>query len=298
LNTKHDLKDSFYIANLSRLREKIVTWKSALGNVQPYYAVKCNGDKEMMKMMVAEGFGFDVASRREMDMALSVGCRGDKLIYANPVKKISDIRYAESIGIGEIDKLVGKRIGALIRLGVDNPSARIKLGDKYGIRGNKYKEIIDYAKQRGVNIKGACFHVGSASQDPFVFQQAIDYSREVMEYGKTKGYVMDILEIGGGFTGDNFDACAKVIRDSLEGGSAGVGGKVIAEPGRYFAEEVFTFCVPIIGKKKAQESVDGSFNCIIYDQQQPRYGYLKLSSVVYGATCDSFDKLTCKLGIS
>jgi ornithine decarboxylase len=52
------------------------------------------------------------------------------------------------------------------------------------------------------------------------------------------------------------------------------------------------------------DSLYGSFNCIIYDQQQPKYGYLRagrgdrddsedagVRSVVYGATCDSFDKL-------
>ena len=324
LITKYSIKDSFYIADMGKLQEKIAQWNTYLPDIKPHYAIKCNNDKEMLKTMVRCGMGFDVASKGEIDIALDAGCDVSNMVYANPMKKMTELLYAEEKGVKlttvdsicEVDKLVGLKMKALLRLGIDNPSARVQLGNKYGVKGDGYKKVLEYAKSKNVDITGVCFHVGSASKDPMIFKTAIDYSRQVLDYGKMKGFKMNTLDIGGGFTGENFIQCAEAIKESIKNiQEIDDNMIIIAEPGRYFAESCYTFCTPIIGKKSCEETNDGrvsywindglygSFNCIIYDSQVPVYEYVRIASAgdgnangmdsctVYGSTCDSFDCL-------
>lgn len=48
-------------------------WKSAMPRVQPFYAVKCNPEPAIMKLLMAMGAGFDCASKAELQMALDLG---------------------------------------------------------------------------------------------------------------------------------------------------------------------------------------------------------------------------------
>lgn len=58
----------------------------------------------------------------------------------------------------------------------------------------------------------------------------------------------NLLDIGGGFTKDNFVDATVVINNELNNIRNLLPNiNVIAEPGRYFVEEVFTFFIPVIG---------------------------------------------------
>lgn len=313
------LQDSFYVANMSALKKKIDDWKRDLPTVRPFYAMKCNPDEVVMREMLKNGFGFDAASKGEISKAISVGANPERdIIFAHPVKKVGEIDYALKKGVrmttfdsvSEVEKLgvFGKGMGALLRLSVDNASARIQLGLKYGVGWSEYKKVIDEASGSGIDIAGVSFHVGSASKDPYVFKKALALSKEVIGYGRRSGYDMRILDIGGGFTTDGFDDCAKVINKELE---AFKGMQVIAEPGRYFVEDVFTFFTPIIGQRERGEKREywigdglyGSMNCVIYDSQVPVFKYVRSKrngcvdeereypSIIHGQTCDSRDTL-------
>lgn len=320
----HKLSESFYVANMSVLRKKIFNWEEQLPNVRPFYAVKCNPDKEIMKEMLKKGVGFDVASRREIDAALAAGANpGDDIIFANPVKRRDDLEYATGLGvvtttfdsIHELQKIEKNahtpRVKALLRLRINNPTARIQLGTKYGVGWDEYKEIIDKAKGKevGVDIAGVSFHVGSASQDPFVFREALVFSKIVIDYARQAGFNMRILDIGGGFTGAGFNDCARILREDLVNFPD---MQVIAEPGRYFAEDVFTFFTPVIGQRERRgkreywigDGLYGSLNCVLYDEQIPEFKVLRnpllqedcklgydVPSIIQGATCDSRDTL-------
>lgn len=320
---KHGLHDTFYVANMGTLRSKISLWRQQLPSVEPFYAVKCNPDRRVLQAMVDEGMGFDCASKSEIETVLAMGCAPENIIYAHPVKKVDDLRYAVERNIryttfdsvSELDKLRRHAPGTscVIRLKVDNPSARVQLGLKYGVDRNEYRSIIDAAREMDIEIAGASFHVGSASKDPEVFAHGIDYCREVFDYAKKKGYMPRLLDIGGGFTGETFTECASVIRRGLSERFTGEDGlRIIAEPGRYFAEEVFTLFTPVIGQKSRAgkneywlgESLYGSFNCVLYDGQVPTYEILRNPTlppwdgseeaedcVLQMITCDSADSL-------
>lgn len=63
---------------------------------------------------------------------------------------------------------------------------------------------------------------------------------------------MKVLDIGGGFTSDSFDRAAEEIRSSrIELKQNFPDIHVIAEPGRLFANDVFSLAVQVIGRRGA-----------------------------------------------
>lgn len=320
---KHGLFDSFYVASLRTLERKIEQWQKLLPNVRPFYAMKCHPDETVMRRMIDRGFGFDAASKSEIDLAMRLGCKADSIIYAHPVKRVEELRHAVSVGIryatfdslSEIEKLRdhAPNMRCVIRLRVDNPTARVQLGLKYGATRDEYRELIDFARACKLHVVGASFHVGSASKDPSVFSEGIRFSSEVATYAQTAGYSIELLDIGGGFSKENFEKCATEVRAALgECSSSGWGPTVIAEPGRFFAEETFAFFTPIVGQRRRDgvnqywigDGLYGSFNCVLYDGQLPSFEVLRNPtlklyegsdapepSVVFGITCDSADRV-------
>lgn len=58
-----DDKDAFYVADLGDILKKHLRWLKALPRVTPFYAVKCNDSKAIVKTLAAVGTGFDCASK-------------------------------------------------------------------------------------------------------------------------------------------------------------------------------------------------------------------------------------------
>lgn len=50
---------------------------------------------------------------------------------------------------------------------------------------------------------GISFHVGSGCMDPPVYAKAIQAARKLFDFANTIGYHFTLLDIGGGFPGDN-----------------------------------------------------------------------------------------------
>jgi ornithine decarboxylase len=322
--SKNNLKKSFYIADFKMLEYKINQWQSLLPKIEPFYAIKCNPDKEIIKFMINKGLSFDCASMNEIKTVIKLGDFDypNKIIYSHPVKSTDDLEYAINKGIkyttfdsiSELHKIkeYAPNMKCLIRLYVNNPTARIQLGLKYGVHIEEYKELLNNAKNMNINIVGTSFHVGSASNDPNVFKDGILFAKEVFQYARTLGYSMNLLDIGGGFTKENFEPCSKVINENISD-SFWNNTKIIAEPGRFFAEDIFTFITPIIGNRERNnifhywigDGLYGSYNCILYDAQEPIYEVIRnpllendniddnelFDSIIFGSTCDSLDKV-------
>jgi ornithine decarboxylase len=321
--SKNNIKESFYIANMKTLEDKITQWDSLLPNVEAFYAIKCNPDKEIIKFMISKGLSFDCASMNEIKTVTNLGNFDypNKIIYSHPVKNTIDLNYAVNKGIkyttfdsvSELKKIkeYAPNMKCLIRLHVDNPTARVQLGLKYGVYVEEYQDLLKIAKSMGIEIVGTSFHVGSASNDSNVFTNGILYSKSVFLYAKTLGYSMNLLDIGGGFTKENFVACSKVINKNISD-TFWDNIKIIAEPGRFFAEDIFTFITPIIGNRERNniyqywigDGLYGSYNCILYDAQEPIFEVIRnplleddindkelFDSILFGSTCDSLDKV-------
>eukprot|EP00798_Chlamydomonas_sp_ICE-L_P029191 gene29191-31091_t len=334
---KHDLDDTFYLIDLGNVLRMFKAWRAAMPRIVPFYAVKCHPEPSILKLLQAMGTGFDCASMAECDMMLKMGVHPSKIIFAHPCKRPSDIKYAKEKGIqyttfdteSELHKIAALNPGfkCVLRIRADDPDARVPLGLKYGADEEDCLKLLELAKSLGLNVVGVSFHVGSACKNLATFTTAIEQSKKIFDDAEAMGFKMELLDIGGGFTG-HFDSMGNVMFGEIAGAiNAAVaqhfpienGVRVIAEPGRYFAETSSTLMTPVYGHRDRKEPATGaikqkdywltdglygSFNCIIYDGQNPDYKIVRsptlpdvpasydlvtYPSTLWGPTCDSAD---------
>lgn len=77
--------------------------------VEPFYAMKCNPDPVIVKLLATLGCGFDCATMGEINLVLNElgdnlsfkpkGLQANKLVYANPAKFINHLEFATNNGV-------------------------------------------------------------------------------------------------------------------------------------------------------------------------------------------------------
>jgi len=300
-------EDPFYIIDVSAVVRQMLKWRKNLPRVKPFYAMKCNPSAFIMKVVEGMGGGFDCASKQEIAAALGLNIdAASKVIYAHPCKPVSHMKYARSVGVemvtldneDELFKLKTHWPEAkiVIRIRTDDSKSVCQFSSKFGADVKDCRRLIKTAKELGLNLHGVSFHVGSGCYDAKLFVKALESAREVFDMAKEAGYEMKLLDLGGGWPGDNssklsFEEIADTIRDVIDE-LFPQQVEVIAEPGRYFAAASHILVSNVIarrecnkgsehpkpaGKKSSteQDPVDflyyindgiyGSFNCIIFD---------------------------------
>lgn len=85
---------SFMLVDLDKIVDRFDLWKRELPMIEPFYAVKCNTDPVLVRILATLGCGFDCASREEIDVVMDCGVAAERLIYANPCKTRSFIAHA------------------------------------------------------------------------------------------------------------------------------------------------------------------------------------------------------------
>ncbi|XP_060790662.1 ornithine decarboxylase-like [Neoarius graeffei] len=299
-----DDKDAFFVADLGDVLKKHLRWARSLPRVTPFYAVKCNDSRAVVKTLATLRAGFDCASKAEIQLVQSLGVEPSRIIYANPCKQVSQIKYAFAHGVQvmtfdsevELMKVARSHDNAklVLRIATDDTKAVCRLSVKFGATLKNSRLLLERAKELGLDIIGVSFHVGSGCNDPESFSQAIADARCVFDMGAELGYNMTLLDIGGGFPGSDdcklkFEEITAVINPALDKYfPADCGVRIIAEPGRFYAASAYTLAVNIIAKKVnmieesssddeddgtsdrtimyyVNDGVYGSFNCIFFD---------------------------------
>jgi ornithine decarboxylase len=294
--------ETHYVLDVDVVRSAYKTWTTLFPNVTPYYAVKCNPDPVIIQTLSDLGAGFDCASPAEIDLVP----RG-KIIYANPCKRTTDILYASRNGVTrttfdslcEVEKMsiYAPNMDLVMRIRADDPTAVCTLGNKYGAGESDWYTLIERAKQLGLGIIGVSFHVGSGARSARAYADAIYTAARAIDVLKEYGYTPEMVDIGGGFSSSmDIEDAAECINDALK--ETGLDQyEVIAEPGRFFAENAVTLYTPVIGTKEGAVTVDeslyGAFNCILMDHAEPEPVVdedAELENVtLFGSTCDGAD---------
>jgi len=303
------LTDSFYVLNLSVLEHVYKEWTEALPHVQPYYAVKCNPTPEILRTLADLGSSFDCASPAEIQQVLDLGVEPERILYANPCKRIEEIRFAKENGITrttfdsvcELKKIAEvwedfrPECKLLLRIRADDPSARCNLGVKYGAEEHEWDVLLFTAQALGFDVIGISFHVGSFASSVKAFEDAMEKAERALDLAREHGFDPRIIDIGGGFS--HFHGLPKTIK-------APQGIELIAEPGRFFVERVMELHTPVIGTKGSgltiSESLYGAFNCILFDHATPQVKEVRdefgnkiegqqIKRTIFGSTCDGGD---------
>lgn len=324
--------EPFYIVDLSEVYKKYYQFIKELPRVEPFYAIKSNPDPMILEVLKHLNVGFDCASENEIKMALATGVKSEKLLFANPTKDTSSLSFAREYNIDfltfdskyELDKikLYHPNAKCIIRIKVDDSGSECKFSNKFGCESGKESiELLQMAKNNDLNIAGISFHVGSGCKVIGQYEKAMCNVRNVYNIGKELGFNMNIVDIGGGFPGFTdpllgevtFEMLAEEINASIYKYFNDIPDiRIIAEPGRFFCSSSHTLVTSVIGIKDCinnkngeneykytiNESIYGSFNCIIFDHIKPKLLSLNqkcnkktFNSVVFGRTCDGIDKI-------
>src|SRR5687767_12542459 len=89
----------FLIVDTAIVRGKVRRFRAAMPRVRPHYAVKANPDRRVLKVLMQEGAGFEIASIQELDLLASLGVPAAEVFYSNPVKSRESIAYAAAKGV-------------------------------------------------------------------------------------------------------------------------------------------------------------------------------------------------------
>ncbi|KAL5016024.1 hypothetical protein ScPMuIL_005613 [Solemya velum] len=271
--------DAFFVFDLGDIVHKYANWVHRLPRVKPFYAVKCNDDHAVLKILADLGASFDCASKAEIQKILNLDVDPSRIIYANPCKQTSFIKYSASKNVrtmtfdneAELYKIKTVFPSARLVLRILPPSdfkVQCELGMKFGCHPKKASNLLSIAKSLGLDVVGVSFHVGSGCEDAQAFAVAIEKARDVFDLACNLGFNMELLDIGGGYPGHDtgngavtFQEMADVINTSLEKYFPEADGvKVIAEPGRYFAASALSLAVNVIAKRVVSRDRKGKDN--------------------------------------
>jgi ornithine decarboxylase len=254
------------------------------------------------------GAGFDCASKREIELVLSNNGSARDIVYANPCKQASHIKYALENGVKQMTfdnvdemykiKKCHPESELILRILPDDSKSICRFGKKFGASLSIVPELLRTALKLELNIIGISFHVGSGCFDASAFTDAVILAREAFDIGAEMGFNFKLLDIGGGFPGNSptglqFKDVAALLAPKIDE-LFPLDVTVISEPGRYFVCSAFTLAVNITSRRvlsldgssipKSDGGEDQSYMCTIF---------LKLDYVndgMYGSfNCITFD---------
>lgn len=324
--------EPFYVMDIGDIVRKHQNWIEKMPRVVPHYAVKCNDNEVVCATLAALGASFDCASKGEISKILSLGVSPDRIIFANPMKPSSHLRYANANNVRvmtfdsdiELHKIrkICPDAKLVLRIRCEAEKAQCPLGKKFGCDPvDEAPRLIKIARSLNLDLVGISFHVGSGCRDFPIYYKAISIARELFDYANAIGYEMNLLDIGGGFPGDkgtSIDEVATIVNAALDQFFPDKSVRVISEPGRYYVASAFTLITSVQSKRAClnvktgvidrmmyylNDGVYASFNCILYDHQVPTPVLIgnqsgkRYDSTVWGPTCDALDQLieTCQL---
>ena len=296
--------------------------KAGLGSAQIHYAVKANPAPEVISRLVAEGCGFDAASRGEIELCLGQGARPEHISFGNTIKRESDIAFAHMAGITlfaadaeeELEKIARAAPGArvYIRVIVEPNGADWPLTRKFGCAPDRVQRLLSIASDLGLQPVGLSFHVGSQTRFAEMWKGTLEQVAGIWHEARAAGHDLGLLNIGGGFPafyGEAMDGLSDYAARVMElvRGAFGDAPQIMAEPGRGMVADAGMIAAEVllvsrksdtdlhrwvyldIGRFSGLAETEGE--AIRYQLQTWRDGEDTGPCILAGPSCDSVDVL-------
>lgn len=285
-------EDAFFVADIGDVYRQHMRWKQNLPRVTPHYAIKCNPDPVVLRLLAALGAGFDCASKCEIEQVLKIGVDPSRIIYAQPCKTKSYLRYTAQQHVKQMtfdntDELykikdIFPDAELYLRILTDDSASLCRLSQKFGASMDAVPDLLATIKALDLNLAGVAFHVGSGATDASAFTQAVRDARSVFDRAVALGLSPHTLDVGGGFVSETYESTALVLNAALAEYIPS-NYRVIAEPGRYYTSSAFTLACNVIARRTVQDrdtgkksymlylndGVYGNFSSIMFDHQHP-----------------------------
>ncbi len=221
------LNTPFYWYDSQLLDQTLQTVKSLADRhgYHVHYAVKANGNLEILRRVNAAGLGTDCVSGNEILQSIAAGIAPEKIAFAGVGKSDEEIRIGlennifcfncESIPeievIDEIAGQMGKRAHIALRI---NPNVHasthhyITTGleeNKFGINTWALDDVLKVLERtKNVELIGLHFHIGSQILDMQDFRNLCTRVNEIQEWFYARKIIVDHINVGGGL-GVNYE---------------------------------------------------------------------------------------------
>jgi ornithine decarboxylase len=304
--------------DLGIVRKRIEDLRTALPTARVFYAVKANPAEAVVRTLMSEGAGFDVASPGEVDLVLRQGADPGSLCYANPIRTPGDVAHAAASGVDlfvtdspeDLAVLAGQAPGArvLVRFAVDEAGSATPFGGKFGCGPGEAAHLLREAAASGLRPEGLTFHVGSQQVRPAAYACGIAAAARI---ARAAGVGIRLLDVGGGFpvryrtAVPGIDEFGAAIHDAVRGHFPDHEPELAVEPGRYLVAEAGVLHARVvrvshrhdgrrwvyldIGRYGGLAETEGE--AIGYRLETPHDGGETGPAVLAGPTCDGDDVL-------
>lgn len=178
------------------------------------YAMKANSNQQIIETLVQLGGGMEIASLAELQRVLDAGAAGDQIICSNPIKNPVFLTRMQDVGVygvvvdstHEVEKVAqympGSRV--YVRLSVDNTGSVLPLAGKFGVDGATALDLLNMARELGLQPIGLSFHVGSQCLKVANWVNAIKNCGDVWSEAEAQGHHLYFLDIGGGYPAGHY----------------------------------------------------------------------------------------------
>ena len=311
---RHGYKRPVLLMDLDIVRAKTRRFRAALPRVRPHFAVKANPDPRVLKVLIQEGAGFEIASIAELDLLIGLNVPVAEIFYSNPMKSRAYLEYAAAKGVEwfvvdsaeEIRKVQSVKADAKMYLRIDAPNigSDWPLAGKFGAHMTDIPELIEAAVGCKADLAGVTFHVGSQCLNPENWRVGMERARKVFASMRAVGLRPRLLNLGGGYPVrhvkpiPSIETIAELINKELR--HFGPEIQVIAEPGRYLVSDGGYFICRVVGTATRNNQRwmywdAGVFGGVIETTEGLRYNIYTdrdgepVAWNVAGPTCDSVD---------
>jgi diaminopimelate decarboxylase len=295
-----------------------------------HYAVKANSNVSILRLLAAEGAGFDIVSGGELFRVLQAGGDPARTVFSGVGKTAEEIEYALHSGIGtfncesegELEQLsaVAVRLGREARIALRvNPDVDAATHPYISTGLSEHKFGIDIADVEsvyrkasslpGLRVTGVSCHIGSQILDPDPLLEAVGKMLALAQRLRDSGIGVEHLDLGGGLgvayrPGDQPPSVADVVSRMAER-VRGSGLTVMLEPGRSVVAEAGALLTRVLYRKQTARKefivVDAAMNDLIrpalyksYHEIQPVrrvHARETITADVVGPICESGDFL-------
>lgn len=268
----------FYAYDRALLTQHARALRDALpAGIKIHYAMKANPMPAVVQHMAKLVDGIDVASARELQVALDCGTDPREISFAGPGKRHDELRQAVAAGIlinvesfrevaelGAIRQATGWPVRVAVRVNPDFElkSSGMKMGGgpkQFGVDAEQVPELLAGIGRSGLAFEGFHLFAGSQNLRPEAIVEAQRKSFELaLKLAEHAPAPVRFLNLGGGFGIPYFPGEQRLditgIADNLaaiqrEAAEKMPGAEIVIELGRYLVGEAGIYVCKVIDRK-------------------------------------------------
>lgn len=267
-----------FVYDLAKCDARVARLRAALPeDVYIHYAMKANPYGPLLRHMVSNVDGIDIASDGELAMALAAGADPARISFAGPGKRDDALEQAIAAGVtinceseGEVERAlaIGARLGKRPRLAVRvNPDFEIKgsgmrMGGgakPFGVDAARVPALVRIILDRGADWRGFHIFAGSQALEAAALIEAQAATVALAgELADAAGALPPLVNLGGGFgiphfSGEqplNVEAIGAALPQALNSRAQILANTCFAiELGRWLVGECGVYLTRIVDRK-------------------------------------------------